>query len=151
MFRTKRVDDDDPSEDEDQHRFPASPVHLPVPILNKNPIHNLILHHHPPRLPTGNLDKSDLPLPQLVLLDLQSSLQNLLSLGSSDSSVNGNLFVPSDRERSDSVSCLGCNGGLTSELFQDLGCSSKSITGLSYGDVCDVSFPLYVALAILTD
>lgn len=35
----------------------------------------------------------EVPLPQLVLLDLEPSLENLLSLGSTDSNMDGNLFV----------------------------------------------------------
>jgi hypothetical protein len=84
--------------------------------------------HSPKQNPNPNLNS---PLPQFVLLDLQSSLQNLLSLGSSDGNVNGNLLVSPDRERSDSVSCFRGDWGLTGKLFQDFGCSGESITGLS--------------------
>ena len=76
------------------------------------------------------------PLPQLVLLDLQRSLQNLLSLRSSDGDVNGDLLVSSDREGSDGVSGLGGDGGLTGKLLEDLGGSGKSVTGFTDGDVC---------------
>lgn len=80
--------------------------------------------------------ESDLPLSQLVLLDLQSSLQNLLSLGTSDGNVDGNLLVSSDTERSDGVSGFGRDGGLTGKLLENLGSSSKSVTGFSDRDVC---------------
>ena len=75
------------------------------------------------------------PLPQLVLLDLQRTLENLLSLGTPDSNVNGNLFVPADTEGTDGVAGLGSNGGLTSELLENLGGTSKTVTRLSDRDV----------------
>ena len=79
---------------------------------------------------------SNSPLPQLVLLDLQGSLQNLLRLGTSDSDVDGNLLVPSDAERSDGVSGLGRDGGLTGELLEHLGGSGQPVSGFTNGDVC---------------
>lgn len=79
----------------------------------------------------------EVPPPQLVLLNLQSSLQNLLRLGTSDSNVGGNLFVPSDLERSDGVSSLGGDGSLTGELLKDLGGTGKSVTRFTDGDVDD--------------
>jgi hypothetical protein len=72
---------------------------------------------------------------ELVLLDLEASLENLLSLGASDGHVDGNLFVSSDRERSDGVSGLGVDGGLTGKLLEHLGGSGKSITGLTNTNV----------------
>ena len=73
---------------------------------------------------------------QLVLLDLQSTLQNLLGLGSTDGNVTSDLFVTTNRERSDGVSGLGGDGGLTGELFQYLGSSGKPVSGFTDGDVC---------------
>jgi len=35
----------------------------------------------------------EVPLPQLVLLDLETSLKNFLGLGAADSNMDGNLFV----------------------------------------------------------
>ena len=91
------------------------------------------------------------PLPQLVLLDLQSSLQNLLRLGTSDSDVDGDLLVPSDAERSDGVSGLGRDGGLTGELLEHLGGSGQPVSGFTNGDVCGISFLLVFLLMVLTD
>jgi hypothetical protein len=48
----------------------------------------------------------EVSLSQLVLLDLQTSLQDLLSLWTSDGNVNGNLLVSSDTKGSDGVSSL---------------------------------------------
>lgn len=72
---------------------------------------------------------------ELVLLDLEASLENLLGLGASDGDVNGNLFVSSNGERSDGVSGLGVDGGLTGQLLEHLGGSGKSITGLTNTNV----------------
>lgn len=49
--------------------------------------------------------------------------------------MGGNLFVPSDLERSDGVSSLGGDGSLTGELLKDLGGTGKSVTRFTDGDV----------------
>lgn len=49
--------------------------------------------------------------------------------------MGSNLFVPSDLERSDSVSSLGGDGGLTGKLLEDLGGTGKSVTRFTDGDV----------------
>lgn len=72
---------------------------------------------------------------EFVFLDLETSLQNFLSLWSSDGDVDRNLFVSSDREGSDGVSSLGVDWSLTGELFEHLGSSGKSVTGLTDTDV----------------
>lgn len=79
----------------------------------------------------------EVPLLQLVFLDLQCSLQNFLGLGASDSDVTSDLFVTPDGEGSDGVSGLGGDGGLTGQLFQDLGSSGEPVTGFTNGDVDD--------------
>ena len=79
---------------------------------------------------------AEVSLLQLVLLDLQSTLQNLLGLGSSDGDVTGDLFVSSNREGSDGVSGLGGDGRLTGELLQHLGGSGEPVSRLSDSDVC---------------
>ena len=50
----------------------------------------------------------EVTLAKLVLLDLQSTLQDLLSLWASDSDVNSDLLVTTDTEGSDSVAGLAC-------------------------------------------
>ena len=72
---------------------------------------------------------------QFVLLHLQATLQNLLSLGPTDGDMDGDLFVTTDTEGSDGVTSLGGNGGLTGELFENLGCSGETITRFNDGDV----------------
>lgn len=74
---------------------------------------------------------------QLVLLDLQATLQDLLSLGATDGNVDGDLFVPSNTECSDGVAGFRGDGGLTGELFEDLGGTGEAITRFTNGDVCD--------------
>ena len=45
-------------------------------------------------------------LSQLVLLDLEATLENLLSLGATDGNVDGDLFVTTDTEGTDGVTGL---------------------------------------------
>ena len=50
----------------------------------------------------------EVALSQLVFLDLETTLQNLLCLRSSDGDVNGDLFVTTDTEGTDGVTGLAC-------------------------------------------
>ena len=63
----------------------------------------------------------EIPFPQLVFLDLQPSLQDLLSFRAPDGDVDGDLFVATDTERSDGVACfafvVGCNCQLISSMM----------------------------------
>jgi hypothetical protein len=45
---------------------------------------------------------------ELVLLDLQATLKNLLSLGAADGDVDGDLFVAANTEVTDGVAGLAC-------------------------------------------
>merc|ERR1719348_1140019 len=72
---------------------------------------------------------------QLVLLDLESSLEDLLSLGSSHGAVNGDLLISSDSKASDSVSGLGEDGGLSCKRLQPLSSPGQSVTRLSNTNV----------------
>lgn len=72
---------------------------------------------------------------KLVLLNLQAALKNLHSLGATNSAVNGDLFVTTNRERTNSVAGLGVDGSLTGQVLEDLGSTSKTITGLTNRDV----------------
>ena len=78
----------------------------------------------------------EVPLPKLVFLDLETTLENFLSLGATDGDVDGDLFVTTDTERSDGVSSFRCHGCLTSELFQHLGGPGQPITRFTDRDVC---------------
>jgi len=72
---------------------------------------------------------------QLVLLNLQASLQNLLGLGATDSAVHGNLLVTTNGEGADSVASLGVDGRLTGQVLEHLGGTGQAIAGLTNGDV----------------
>ena len=62
----------------------------------------------------------EVPLSKFVLLDLEATLQDFLSLGATDRNMDGDLFVTADTERPDGVSGFRCDGCLASELFQHL-------------------------------
>ena len=49
---------------------------------------------------------AEVALAQLVLLDLEATLEDLLGLGATDGNVDGNLFVTTDTEGTDSVASL---------------------------------------------
>lgn len=51
---------------------------------------------------------AEVALAQLVLLDLEATLENLLGLGATDGDVDSNLFVTTDTESTDSVAGLAC-------------------------------------------
>lgn len=87
---------------------------------------------------------------QLVFLDLQTSLQDLFSLWTSDGDVDGNLFVSSDTEGSNGVSSLGVDWSLTRQLFQDLGSSGQSVTRFTDRDVKDQLLDLQFTHSILS-
>lgn len=98
-------------------------------------------------------------LSQLVLLDLEATLENLLSLGATDGNVDGDLFVTTDTEGTDGVTGLAYShtkiisaGGpfsikifdrgiltvdrsLTTQLLKNLGGTSESVTRLADTDV----------------
>lgn len=80
---------------------------------------------------------AEVALPELVLLDLEATLENLLGLGTTDGNVDGNLFVPPDTEGSDGVAGLGVDGSLTAQLLEHLGRTRQSVTRLANGDVED--------------
>jgi len=77
----------------------------------------------------------EVALAELVFLDLQSTLQDLLSLWSADSDVNGNLLVTTDTEGSDGVAGLACGKCVRF-------CASHSSKGGSY---CRLGFDRSVA------
>ena len=66
---------------------------------------------------------------------LKTPLEDLLSLGTADRAVDGDLFVPTDAERSDGVAGLGEDGRLARQLLQHLGGTGQTITGLANADV----------------
>lgn len=50
----------------------------------------------------------EVALPQLVLLDLETTLKDLLSLGAPDGNVDSDLFVTADTKGTDGVAGLAC-------------------------------------------
>jgi hypothetical protein len=78
----------------------------------------------------------EVALPELVLLNLEATLEDLLRLGATDGDVARNLLVTADAERADGVARLGGDGRLAGELLQDLGRTGEAVTRLSDGDVC---------------
>lgn len=77
----------------------------------------------------------EVALAELVLLDLEATLENLLGLGATDGDVDGNLLVTADTEGTDGVAGLGVDGSLTGQLLEHLGGTGESITRLADGDV----------------
>ena len=86
---------------------------------------------------------------ELVLLDLEATLENFLGFGATDGDVDGDLFVTSDTESSDGVASLAyrlhavrnnrirrslarieltVDRSLTAQLLQDLRSTSQSVT-----------------------
>ena len=79
----------------------------------------------------------EVALAELVLLDLKTTLDDLLSLGATDGDVDGDLLVTADTEGTDGVAGLGVDGSLTRQLLENLGGTSKSVTRLTNRDVQD--------------
>jgi len=79
----------------------------------------------------------EVALAELVLLDLEATLEDLLGLGATDGDVDGDLLVTADTEGTDGVAGLAVDGGLTAQLLEHLGGTSKSVTRLADGDVQD--------------
>ena len=87
---------------------------------------------------------------ELVLLDLESTLENFHRLVSSDGDVRSDLLVTTDTEATKSVSRLGGDGSLLSDLLQNTDSFGQSITTSSGGDVenelLDGDIPHHVAV-----
>jgi len=73
--------------------------------------------------------------PQLVLLDLESTLQDLLRLRPTNRHVHRDLLVTTDAERPHSVARLARHWRLARQLLQHLCCTSQPITRLAHGNV----------------
>lgn len=79
----------------------------------------------------------EVALAELVLLDLEATLEDLLCLGAADGDVDSDLLVPADTESADGVAGLGVDGGLTGQLLEHLRGTGETITRLANGDVED--------------
>jgi len=87
---------------------------------------------------------------QFVFLHLKTLLENLLRLGTTDRTVDGNLLITTNAERSDSVACLRVDGRLSRQLFQHLGCTGESVTGFAHTNVETQLSDSYLAHRILS-
>jgi len=76
-------------------------------------------------------------LEELVLLDLEATLEDLECLLSADGDVDGDLLVTTDSEGSEGVASLGVTGLLSGELFEHTGGTGEPISGLSDAAVKD--------------
>lgn len=74
---------------------------------------------------------------ELVLLHLETTLNDLLGLGTTDGDVARDLFVTADTEPTQGVAGLAGDRGLTGKLFQHLGRTSQTIARLADRDVDD--------------
>jgi len=79
--------------------------------------------------------RGEVPALKLVLLNLEATLEDLLSLLTTDSDGDGDLLVTTDTEGTDSVLGLGVDGGLTGELLEHLGGTGEPVTALTDTDV----------------
>jgi hypothetical protein len=61
----------------------------------------------------------EVALTELIFLDLQSTLQDFLSLWSTDGNVHRDLFVTADTEGSDSVAGLACEEYMSAPVPRD--------------------------------
>ena len=77
----------------------------------------------------------EVALAELVLLDLEATLEDLLGLGAADGDMDGDLLVTADTEGTDGVAGLGVNWSLTGKLLEHLCCTSQTITTLADRDV----------------
>ena len=57
---------------------------------------------------------------KMFVTHLKATFQYLLGLGSTNGAVDSNLFVTTDSEGTNGVTCLGEDGLLAGQLFQNL-------------------------------
>merc|ERR1712180_44884 len=72
---------------------------------------------------------------QFILLHLETLLQDFFCFGSSNSAMDGNLFITTDAKGSYGVAGFGEDRCLTGQSFQDLSSTNQSVTTLSNADV----------------
>ena len=88
-------------------------------------------------------------LPQLVLLHLQATLEDLLRLLAAHANVARDLLVPTNAELANSVARLLEDGLLSAELLEHLGGAGETIATLADGDVEDQLLDLQLAHHVL--
>ncbi len=77
----------------------------------------------------------EVSLSEFVFLDLEATLEELLSSVATDGHVDSNLFVPLDAEGTDGVLGLGLDGLLVGEIFEHLGGLGEFIARLTRAKV----------------
>lgn len=79
----------------------------------------------------------EVPLEELVLLDLEATLEDLHGLLSADGDVDGDLLVTANAEGTEGVAGLGVDGLLAGELLKHTGGAGEPIAGLADAAVQD--------------
>jgi hypothetical protein len=93
--------------------------------------------------------RGEVLLPQLVLLHLQATLEDLLRLLAAHANVARDLLVPTNAELANSVARLLEDGLLSAELLEHLGGAGETIATLADGDVEDQLLDLQLAHDVL--
>ena len=78
----------------------------------------------------------EVALPQLVLLDLEATLQDLLSLGTTDGNVDGDLFVTTDTEGTDGVTGLAYWESILALVLSHVFCTANPLPIFSSHSSC---------------
>jgi len=86
---------------------------------------------------------------KLVLLDLETLLEDLLGLLTANRHVTGDLFVTADGERTDGVASAREDRLLLGELLQHTGGAGQAIAGLTNANVQDELVDLDVSHGVL--
>ena len=73
---------------------------------------------------------------KLILLHLETTLEDLLSFRPTNCDVHGNFLVTPDTELTDGVARFGRDWCLACQLFENFGGSRQTITRLANGYVC---------------
>jgi hypothetical protein len=89
-------------------------------------------------------------LSEFELLDTESTLEEILSLLTSDGDVHCDFLVSLDTEGSDGVSGLGLDGGLITEILKHLGGLGELITGLTSTEVKNEFLNLDLSHAVVS-
>ena len=79
----------------------------------------------------------EVALSELILLDLEATLEQLHGAITTDGGVDSNVFIPLDAEGPDGVLGLGLDGLLVGEILNDLGGLGELIAGLTSAQMKD--------------
>ena len=79
----------------------------------------------------------EVPVLELELLHLKTTLDDLHGLRAADRHVSGDLLVTADTERTEGVPCLGQDGFLVADLVEHTGSLRQPVAGPTARDVQD--------------